>query len=185
MIQCRGGARDASRQRAVDRQPGHDLAIVIEVHVPMCRQRRLLAPVDHDLESVPGAVQQPETAAADARTGRFHDGQRRTDGHRSIERIAAGREYFQPGLRSQRVRACHRVHAGALRHERRTCQQQKQKDPETGSCSQLHAKATVHSAVLPVSWWYFSFSWSSVSVLAGSTRMHSTGQTSTHCDTSK
>ncbi len=83
-----------------DRRAGHHITVPIQVHVARGSQWRLLAAVHHDLEAVPRTVQQPETAATQPGTVRFHHGECRAHRHGRVEGIAAGRENFHAGTGS-------------------------------------------------------------------------------------
>ena len=94
-------------QWAVDRRARDQLAVGIQIHVAPCRQRCALAAVDHDLAAIAGAVQQPETPAAETRAVRFDDRQRGTHRDRSIEGVATGRQHLLTGPGGDLVVAGH------------------------------------------------------------------------------
>ena len=82
-------------------------------HVGRGARRRLLARVDGERLAGPGEVDQHEAAAADARRLRLDDVERIDDGHRRVDRVAAGLEDLRAGLGAVRVR--HRHHALPIR----------------------------------------------------------------------
>ena len=85
--QSRDAAGHARRKMRLRRQPRHDVAALIEIHVALCARRRALAVVvRHD-----AAIAQPDhhqSAAADVTRGRIRHRQRETGGNRRIDRVA-------------------------------------------------------------------------------------------------
>ena len=104
----------AGRQWAITRQQGFGHALAREVHVAGCRAGRHFAAVDHQVQTIELTVQQPESAAAQARARGLDDRQGSTNGNRRIKGVAAGFQDLHPGLGGQRVGAGHRLRRRAL-----------------------------------------------------------------------
>ena len=80
---------------------GDELSGVVEKEIAMCRQRRTLASVEHDLAAVVRAMNQPEAAAADPRPVGLHHRQGGADRDGGIEGVASGVEDSQTGFGRQ------------------------------------------------------------------------------------
>ena len=106
---------DGRGQRAVQGQARQRAPGAIEIHVGAGRGRRALAPVDHNLEAVGGAMQQPESAAAQAGVGRIDHAQHRRHRHRGIEGISTHLQNRMPRLRRERMTAGNRRRRQARR----------------------------------------------------------------------
>ena len=186
MHQCRRHTGYAGCQGTVHGQAGNHVTVCIEIHITCCGQRRPLPAIDHDLETVAGAMQQPEPATTQPGTVGLDHGQHRAHCHGSIKGIATTGQDFHARLRCQRMRTGNRGNRRASRQQRGGHEQADTQ--QKGSVSEPfidHRRWMFHPALLPVSFSYLAISCSRVSTRSGLIGMHSTGHTSTHCEVSK
>ena len=132
MRPARRFAWNAGSERRRGGAARHDVALLIQEHVARRRLRRDFARVDHGLESIRRAMQQPESAAAESRAARLDDRERRAHGDCCVESIAALLQDLQSRLSRQLMRARdrrlrrfrRRVRSGEPRREQRDDEQE-------------------------------------------------------------
>src|SRR5688500_17886472 len=96
-------ARNAGSESGLSRTTRHDVALVVEEHVARRCFRCDFTRVDHGLEAIRRAMEQPESAAAESRAAGLYDCERGADSHRRIEGIAALLQDLHAGLSCQLV----------------------------------------------------------------------------------
>jgi hypothetical protein len=97
----------------VQRRPGDELAVRVQVQAPVRSPGRRLPGVKHHRAPWLRLMQQEEAAAAQSRSLWLGDAQGRGHGDRHIEGIAAGREDLLTRGGGQRMRTGHRMLAGS------------------------------------------------------------------------
>ncbi len=94
---ARHGARHADRQVATGAQIGHDVAVLVEVHIGGRRQRGFFAEIEEGLAPV-RQLNGHETAATEVARRGINHRQRITDGDRRIDGVTAAFQYIDTDM---------------------------------------------------------------------------------------
>src|SRR5690606_21414599 len=103
--EARGLAGNAGGERGLRGTFAYDVTLLVEEHVARRRERRDLACIDHDLETVRGSMQQPKATATQTGAARLDDRECGADRHRGVEGVAALLQDLEPGSSCELMRA--------------------------------------------------------------------------------